>query len=62
MSTNRIPQRRPKTASLETRSSNLHFSSNGKNKSVWQSFVDDAGFAKRHPSIMNKRNKNAKSK
>jgi hypothetical protein len=61
MSTSRIPQRRPKTASLETRSSNLHFSSNGKNKSVWQSFVDDSGFAKRHPKIMNKRS-NAKSK
>ena len=61
MSTNRIPQRRPKTASLETRNSNLHFSSNGKNKSVWQSFVDDAGFAKRHPKIMNK-GSNAKSK
>ena len=61
MSRNRIPQRRPRAASLETRSSNLHFSSNGKNKSVWQSFVDDAGFAKRHPKIMNKRS-NAKSK
>ena len=62
MSTNRIPEGRPNIASLETRSSNLHFSSNGKNKSVWQSFVDDAGFAKRHPSIINNRNKNAKSK
>ena len=34
----------------------------GSNKSVWQTMVDNAGFAKKHPDIVQKGKRNAKSK
>ena len=49
--TNSIEPGRPHEASLQTRESNLHLSHSGKNKSVWQSFIDSSGFAKRHPDL-----------
>jgi len=34
----------------------------GSNKSVWQTMVDNSGFAKKHPDIVLKGKKDAKSK
>jgi len=55
MEKNRIEPARPSGASLETRQTNLHLSNSGSNKSVWQSFVDAAGFVKRHPTKKRRR-------
>tara|TARA_Y100001951_G_C11206965_1_gene220619 strand:+ start:335 stop:523 length:189 start_codon:yes stop_codon:yes gene_type:complete len=46
-----IEPARAKDASLESRGNTNLFAGNGKNKSVWQSFVDAPGFAKRHPEF-----------
>jgi len=60
--TNRIEPSRPSGSTLTARAGSGLPNGDGKNKSVWQSFVDSAGFAKRHPKIMNKGDSNAKSK
>tara|TARA_R110000824_G_scaffold270603_1_gene459084 strand:+ start:18 stop:197 length:180 start_codon:yes stop_codon:yes gene_type:complete len=43
--------------SLENRETSGSPSFNGKSKSVWQGFVDAAGFAKKHPKLMLKKYK-----
>ena len=52
-----IEPARPSEQSLQSRATTGIADSNGKNKSVWQSMVDNAGFAKRHPNLMLKRKK-----
>ena len=52
-----IEPARPSEQSLSSRATTGIADSNGKNKSVWQSMVDNAGFAKRHPNLMLKRKK-----
>lgn len=52
-----IEPARPSEQSLSSRATTGIADSNGKNKSVWQSMVDNAGFAKRHPDLMLKRKK-----
>jgi|TARA_Y100000034_G_scaffold43339_1_gene52907 hypothetical protein len=52
---NSIEPARAKDASLESRGNTNLFAGNGKNKSVWQSFVDAPGFAKRHPEFFAKK-------
>ncbi|MAH49890.1 hypothetical protein CMI37_28985 [Candidatus Pacearchaeota archaeon] len=48
-----IQQGRPSTPSMETQASAFGgFKGDGKNKSVWQTFVDGEGFSKRHPNIV----------
>ena len=56
-SSNNIEPARPKEASLEAKGNHLTFSGNGKNKSVWQSYVDAPGFTKRHPDFFLKNKK-----
>tara|TARA_R110000744_G_scaffold8350_3_gene27842 strand:+ start:1006 stop:1194 length:189 start_codon:yes stop_codon:yes gene_type:complete len=46
---NTIEPSRPSGTSLTTRAGLGVPSGDGKNKSVWQTFVDASGFAKRHP-------------
>ena len=52
-----IEPARPSEQSLSSRATTGIADSNGKNKSVWQTMVDNAGFAKRHPNLMLKRKK-----
>tara|TARA_R110000765_G_scaffold86106_2_gene165742 strand:+ start:898 stop:1086 length:189 start_codon:yes stop_codon:yes gene_type:complete len=51
---NRIEPSRPSASSLSARAGLGLPSGEGKNKSVWQSFVDASGFAKRHPEKIRK--------
>ena len=51
---NQMPVARPSTSSLEGRSSMGLPKDSGKNKSVWQSFIDTTGFLKRHPNLKKK--------
>tara|TARA_R100000963_G_C4548830_1_gene42678 strand:- start:305 stop:472 length:168 start_codon:yes stop_codon:yes gene_type:complete len=46
---NKIPTSRPASPSLRGRSEMGIPNSTGSNKSVWQTFVDAAGFNKKHP-------------
>tara|TARA_R110002020_G_scaffold181370_2_gene376237 strand:- start:10459 stop:10647 length:189 start_codon:yes stop_codon:yes gene_type:complete len=48
---------KPDNQSLENRESSGSPNFNGKTKSVWQGFVDSAGFQKRHPNIALKKGK-----
>ena len=48
---------KPDNQSLENKESSGSPSFNGKSKSVWQGFVDSAGFQKRHPKIVLKKGK-----
>ena len=53
-----IEPARPSDSSLSSRATIGVPHGDGKNKSVWQSMVDNAGFAKRHPDIvLNKKRK-----
>lgn len=47
-----IEPARPSAQSLNSRATIGIPHGDGKNKSVWQSMVDNAGFAKRHPDIV----------
>ena len=60
--TNRIEPSRPSGSTLIARATTGMANGDGKNKSVWQSFVDSSGFSKRHPNIMKKGKSNAKNK
>jgi len=48
---------KPDNQSLENKETSGSPSFNGKSKSVWQGFVDSAGFQKRHPKLSLKKNK-----
>ncbi len=55
--TNKIEPSRPSGTTLSARAGMGLPSGDGKNKSVWQSFVDASGFAKRHPDNKKRRKK-----
>ena len=55
--TNKIEPSRPSGTTLSARAGMGLPSGDGKNKSVWQSFVDASGFSKRHPQPMKKKRK-----
>ncbi len=57
MKSSTIEPARPSEQSLSSRATTGIADSNGKNKSVWQTMVDNAGFARRHPNLMLKRKK-----
>jgi|TARA_R110000824_G_scaffold72601_1_gene185200 hypothetical protein len=46
---------KPDNQSLENKEASGSPSFGGKSKSVWQGFVDAAGFAKKHPKLMLKK-------
>ena len=50
-----IEPMRPDDLSLGSKSV-MNISSDSKNKSVWQSFVDKNGFRQRHPDLVKKKN------
>jgi hypothetical protein len=50
-----IEPMRPGDLSLDSKSV-MNISSDSKNKSVWQSYVDMNGFRQRHPDLLKKKN------